>query len=212
MVLTCVIMHNAMVEMKKMMSSINFLEVKDDNEQIDCSVTPTEEEELVSCRWSKFQLHYQLQTEQINDGNFCFPYKCWKNPAYHRAFLLYQMDVVQQQWQNLCDKDAHHLQCNAIILQVSEWVKMTSKQQFKPSSWFDDIYYKFKVTFHHNCCYLISCWLQNAFLPSQFVFDGPKIESWLHQLVALFDYSSLWSFWSDKKSYNHTMLFCPCWK
>ena len=41
------------------------------------------------------------------------------NPAYKRAMLSFQMDVVQERWQSLCDKDAHNLLHEAIISELA---------------------------------------------------------------------------------------------
>ena len=85
-IMTCAILHNAVVAVRM-----------DQNEE------------------ESNGFYESLDFEDCNDLVDCRQKRCWKSPAYHRAMLSFQIDIVQQHWQNLCDKDSHNLLRKAII-------------------------------------------------------------------------------------------------
>ena len=120
-VMTCVILHNAIVSiiidqnLEESNGFYYYLEFKDDDKLVDCSVAPDQAEvEVVEIaqHQSDFRATCLLQKDQGMD-------MLEINPAYKRAMLSFQIDVVQELWQSLCDKDAHNLLRKAIILELA---------------------------------------------------------------------------------------------
>ena len=130
-VMTCVILHNAMVSVridwnqKESNGFYSYLEFKHGNKLVDCSVAPDPEEAevvQVAQHWSDFRSTCLLQRDQPFDMLAI-------NPAYKRSMLSFRMDVVQEQWQSLCDKDAHNLLRQAIILELAS--RRTDEDEYK---------------------------------------------------------------------------------
>ena len=119
--MTCVILHNAMVSVRinqneeESNGCYNYLKIDDGDKLVDCSVPPDQEEaevvQVAQCR-SDFQSTCLLQRDQPFDMLAI-------NPAYKRSMLSFRMDVAQERWQSLCDKDAHNLLRDAIISELA---------------------------------------------------------------------------------------------
>ena len=119
-IMTCVILHNAMVSVRinqneeESNGCYNYLKIDDGDKLVDCSVPPDQEEaevvQVAQCR-SDFQSTCLLQRDQPFDMQAI-------NPAYKRSMLSFRMDVAQERWQSLCDKDAHNLLREAIISEL----------------------------------------------------------------------------------------------
>ena len=91
------------------------MEIDDGDKLVDCSVAPDPEEaEVVQVAQHRldFRSTCLLQRDQPFDMLVI-------NPAYKRSMLSFRMDVVQERWQSLCDKDAHNLLRDAIISELA---------------------------------------------------------------------------------------------
>ena len=115
-IMTCVILHNVMVSVRmdqnEEESNVFYesLDLNNGNELVDCSVALDQEEDNVLQCWWDFWVTFHCKMSRQT--------RCWeKEPAFQRAMLSFQMNVVQQHWLNLCDKDAHNLLREAIILE-----------------------------------------------------------------------------------------------
>lgn len=93
-IMTCVILHNAMVTVRIDQNEEESNDFYDNLDLVDCSVALNQEEvevvEVAQCR-SDFWATCLLQNDQANE-------MLDKNPAYNRAMLSFQVYVALQCW------------------------------------------------------------------------------------------------------------------